>query len=338
MDILHKRRMQQMMESALQKKMSKGRNFFGGGGQHQLKPTTTMSSSLPTAAESSAFNERSRDRASYGDRWNQHMKHSRRGFKREELGVKQQKNVAGAMRDARNDDRAERELQRKIAADKVKAAGGGFGVGAPPGTQVATPKARGGVPLGTQPQPAVQPQSGQAPVVSKPESGGPYSFERNGKIEKGSLPGEYAPRWRHGAQVVAPGQQAAQATPNMPAPVDPQAMNGMGNNISIPGVQPPPKPWTPGAPTPTIKLGKPVGNAQQAAIPSMAPIYRAGARGQDVIARKMIKRAKKGPFTRGVPQSVARQKKVVDWLRNKVPQNMPFTRNYRGKSYTKFDF
>jgi len=80
MDALHRLRMNNLIESLIRKKTKGGRNLTGGGRQHQLKPTETISSSLPSASESSAFNERKKNRALYG-------KHGRGGLEREKIGL-----------------------------------------------------------------------------------------------------------------------------------------------------------------------------------------------------------------------------------------------------------
>jgi hypothetical protein len=186
---LHRRQVELMLQSALRKKNSGGRNIQGGGGPIQTQPGTygnpmMSSSSLPTAAETNAHTLKRRHSAEYGDRWNQHMKHSRPGFKREELGAKQQKDVATATKEAAEFNLKERDLQRKIAADKVKA-GGGLGLNLGVGQETRRTAFTDGPALGRNPtqSPATQSvpqgppsQQAQAPVNPAPESGGTYSY------------------------------------------------------------------------------------------------------------------------------------------------------------------
>jgi hypothetical protein len=148
------------------------------GAGFTVKPSVMSTGSQPTAAESAAFNQRSRDRAVYGDRWNRHMKHSRTGLKEKEITALGQKNVATAAKEAAEFQLKKGTLAEKIRANKAKEAAGPLGTGMP-GAQKPTAKTTSGSPMGTPvATPAVQPQA----PTGQPQSGYASATDANGNV------------------------------------------------------------------------------------------------------------------------------------------------------------
>jgi hypothetical protein len=127
-----------------------------------------MSSSPASAAETNAHTLKRKHSAEYGDRWNQHMKHSRSGLENKRIGAQQQKDVAAAMKEAEKfklEKRKFGETQRHNKA--TEAAKAGLGLGAP-GVVAQTGRPTTGaqyapaVPIAPPQVQAAQPQTGYA--------------------------------------------------------------------------------------------------------------------------------------------------------------------------------
>ena len=179
---LHRRQVELMLESALRKKNSGGRNIQGGGGPMQPQPGTygnpmMMSSSPASAAESGAFNERNKNRALYGRSGFKNFKNVYKGgIVREQL---QQKTREDAVESARK--QGEFQIKKDTLAEKKRAnrakEADPLGMGAKPQTKV---KTGGGAPVTA--QPAVRPQPVAQPA--QPQSGYASATDPDGNVTR----------------------------------------------------------------------------------------------------------------------------------------------------------
>jgi len=212
-DSLHRSQMNNMILSALRKKLGEGRNAQQHGGQFQLRPTEMMSSSLPSAGESQAFNERKKNRALYG-------KYGKGGLAREELGQKRKKDAVDIARGMRKEDREERKLQETIRANKAKEKGG-FGLGA---DQKTIGSGFTGGPM-QKTGPSAIPGQAAAPVLQQaaaPDGGGTFSYGKGPGAVAGRIPGEYDPKWQPSVKGAAQGSAKASPITSKP-PVNSKA-------------------------------------------------------------------------------------------------------------------
>jgi len=155
-DSLQRLQMNNLLSSLVRKKKRTGRDLLspGGGnaaprgGQYQLKPTETISSSLPTAADPAAFQERNKNRALYG-------KYGKGGLLRDSA-VREKELARGKTARQRWEDKLKTEKhgwERDKAARDAKGGVNSFGsMDASGGAPASGRDFKGGPPLSTTPQ------------------------------------------------------------------------------------------------------------------------------------------------------------------------------------------